>query len=105
GGDVAEHGALHAGFCAFENEMAGKGMNGVQFECVQHRIDFEGRVGRQVWSEIPQLRNAQEKFQHAAMEKRLGFLIGGDLREGVAGGFSVEASENLLENVEVRGAH
>src|SRR6266436_9258381 len=39
------------------------------------------------------------------MEKGLGFLVGGDLREGRAGGFTVEASENFLEDGEVRGAY
>src|SRR5260370_23138152 len=38
------------------------------------------------------------------MEKGLGFLVGADLREGRAGGFTVEAGENFLEDGEVRGA-
>src|SRR5260370_31547676 len=38
------------------------------------------------------------------MERGLGFLVGGDLREGRAGGFAVEAGENFLEDGEVRGA-
>src|SRR6266481_9830564 len=39
------------------------------------------------------------------MEKGLGFLVGGDLREGRAGRFTVEAGENFLEDGEVRGAY
>jgi len=64
---------------------------------------FDGRVGGRFRREIPQLRNAEENSS-SLHEKGLGFLVGADLREGRAGGFTVEAGENFLEDGEVRGA-
>src|SRR5260221_9262333 len=80
-------------------------MDGVELDGVQDRLDFDWRVGGGSWREICQVRNAQEKFQHASVKKGLGFLVCGGLREGRGCGFAIEASENFFEHVEVGGAY
>ena len=59
-----------------QRELASQRMNRVQLERVKGGRDFErGRVG--VGREVPELRNAHEKFERTVAENTLRFVVRG----------------------------
>jgi len=67
--------ALQTGPGAFEGEMAGEDVDGIEFEGIEHGAHLRRRsvcAGR----EILDLRDAEKEFKEAGGEKRFGFLVG-----------------------------